>query len=145
MTVMVATDGSHAAQESVRLGAEVAAAFGDDLLLVTVWRELRGDFGMPLGAIIPDLVDVERDHAKEVLDEAKAEAEAKGVTVETMSIHGDAVHEVRRIATERKPRMIVIGSHGQGAVTRALFGSVAYGVVHDAPCPVLLVPASESV
>ena len=53
MTVMVATDGSHAAQESVRLGAEIAAAFGDDLLLVTVWRELRGDFGMPLGRDAP--------------------------------------------------------------------------------------------
>jgi len=34
--------------------------------------------------------------------------------------------------------MIVIGAHGWGAFRRVVFGSVSLGVLHDAPCPVLV-------
>jgi nucleotide-binding universal stress UspA family protein len=35
--------------------------------------------------------------------------------------------------------MIVVGSHGRGALGRALIGSVSDQVVRRAPCPVLVV------
>ncbi len=144
MTILVATDGSNAAQAGARLAQELAQATGDDLLFVTVWQELRGDFGVPLGKIAPDLVEVEREHAAQVLAEAKRQAEAAGLPAETISRHGDAAHEICLVAREHDARMIVIGSHGQGAIERALFGSVAHAVAHTAPCPVLLVPGRES-
>ncbi len=34
---------------------------------------------------------------------------------------------------------IVMGTHGRGAITRLLMGSVAERVVRSAPCPVLTV------
>lgn len=39
------------------------------------------------------------------------------------------------------PDLIVIASHGRTGVTRALLGSVAEGVMRQAPCPVLVVRA----
>lgn len=39
------------------------------------------------------------------------------------------------------PGLIVIASHGRTGVTRALLGSVAEGVMRQAPCPVLVVRA----
>ncbi|MFI5297328.1 MAG: universal stress protein [Polyangiales bacterium] len=39
--------------------------------------------------------------------------------------------------------LIVIGSHGRGALARFLEGSVAEEVVRDAPCPVLVVHAHD--
>jgi len=40
--------------------------------------------------------------------------------------------------------MIVIGSQGWGALTGALFGSVSAHVLHNAPCPVVVVGATAA-
>ena len=37
--------------------------------------------------------------------------------------------------------MIVVGHHGGGTVRGAIMGSVTFKVLHDAPCPVLVVSA----
>jgi len=39
--------------------------------------------------------------------------------------------------------LIVIASHGRSGMRRALFGSVAEGVMRNAPCPVLVVRAQS--
>src|SRR5690606_9777178 len=48
--------------------------------------------------------------------------------------------EIVGMAGEERADLVVLGTHGRGAVTRALIGSVASGVARAAPCPVLLVP-----
>ena len=35
--------------------------------------------------------------------------------------------------------MIVVGNHGWNAIRRAVFGSVSAGLLHEAPCPVVVV------
>ena len=47
------------------------------------------------------------------------------------------------VAAERSARMIVLGSHGWGAIKSALYGSTAAGVMRHAPCPVLMVPTDS--
>ena len=50
-----------------------------------------------------------------------------------------------RVAAELKVDVIVVGSHGRGAIARILLGSVSEQVVRHAPCPVLVVrPEPES-
>ena len=142
MTILVATDGSDAAKAAAAAACDLARSTGDEVVFVTVWRELRGDFGLPLQRLIPDLVEVEREHADAILAEARRDGEARGVRAETVSRHGDAAREIAALARESSPRMIVIGSHGQGKLESVLLGSVAHEVVHTASCPVLLVPAA---
>jgi nucleotide-binding universal stress UspA family protein len=43
-------------------------------------------------------------------------------------------------AAELDAQLIVVGTRGQRRVAGALFGSVAQGLLHCAPCPVLVVP-----
>jgi nucleotide-binding universal stress UspA family protein len=66
------------------------------------------------------------------------------VKAETVRRHGSAVGEICAVARERKPRLIVVGSHGWGAIGGALFGSVANGLLHAAPCPILVVPEPKA-
>ena len=47
------------------------------------------------------------------------------------------------IAAEHDAQLIVVGSHGWGAARRLLSGSVSTGLVHSAPCPVLVVRGSQ--
>jgi nucleotide-binding universal stress UspA family protein len=134
--ILVPTDGTESARAAMRVAFELARASGDPLLFVTVWRELRGDFGLPL----PFTAEVERDWARETLAAAAAEAEAADLEAETVSRHGSPADEICAVARERGVRMIVIGSHGFGPLAGAIFGSVSSGVLDHAPCPVLVVP-----
>ena len=54
-------------------------------------------------------------------------------------LRGFPVDEICLAAEKYDPRFLVVGSHGWGAVKRALFGSVSTGVLHHAKCPVLVV------
>ena len=57
----------------------------------------------------------------------------------TEVVNGRPFLEIIRIARERKSDLIVIGTHGRGALTQMLLGSVTEKVVRKAPCPVLSV------
>lgn len=46
--------------------------------------------------------------------------------------------EILEWAEVDKPSLLVIGSHGRGALGRMLMGSVSYFVASNAPCPVLV-------
>lgn len=142
--VLVATDGSEAANEALRTAIELARAGGNKLVLVAVWHELRADFGIPLYELIPDLVEIPKEWAAETLTSAAAEASAAGVAVETVSRYGNPGREICALARELKPRLIVVGSSGWGAIDGALFGSVSRRVLDHAPCPVLVVPATPT-
>jgi nucleotide-binding universal stress UspA family protein len=48
-----------------------------------------------------------------------------------------------RGAGDRGRDRAVIGAHGWGAFERLVFGSVSTGVLHHAPCPVLVVRDTE--
>lgn len=41
-------------------------------------------------------------------------------------------------ATVDRPTLLVIGSHGRGALGRMLMGSISFFVASNAPCPVLI-------
>lgn len=51
---------------------------------------------------------------------------------------GDPAAEVVRMAADEGAEMIVMGTHGRSGVLRLLMGSVAEGIVRQAPCPVLI-------
>lgn len=56
-------------------------------------------------------------------------------------VWGDAAaEEIVRYAGERRADLLVLATHGHGAVKRVLIGSVASSVAQRATCPVLLVP-----
>lgn len=67
----------------------------------------------------------------------------RGLKVESVCEQGFAVAQVVAHAKRLKADVIVLGSHGHGAVYNLVVGSTATGVLKHAPCPVLVVPAPE--
>lgn len=142
-TIVVATDGSAAGTAALAEAIELAKATGDRLLVVTVWRPLQGDFGLPYStlSLSTELIAVERERAERTLAEAKAETERAGLAVETVLRSGDPAGEICAVAESERARLVVIGSHGYGAVLSVLLGSVSSAVLHRAGCPVVVVRA----
>jgi nucleotide-binding universal stress UspA family protein len=74
----------------------------------------------------------------------KVVAKHGGVNVREELLWGDgAAGEIVRYAEQQAAGLIVLGTHGHGALKRALIGGVASAVVRMAPCPVLLVPPAR--
>ncbi len=77
------------------------------------------------------------------VDEARAELESAGVAAETAVSPGGAVPALLQAVEEFGADMIVLGSHGEGALSGAIMGSTAYRILHRSPVPVLVVPLRE--
>jgi nucleotide-binding universal stress UspA family protein len=73
------------------------------------------------------------------LDAAKKIDSTVEVRAETVA--GRPAAAIIAMAERDQARMIVVGHHGVGTVRGAIMGSVTFKVLHDAPCPVLVVCA----
>jgi nucleotide-binding universal stress UspA family protein len=59
---------------------------------------------------------------------------------ETVQHAGPVVPTLLRTVGRLRPDYLVVGSHGHSAAYEMLVGSVAHGLIRQAPCPVMLVP-----
>jgi nucleotide-binding universal stress UspA family protein len=66
-----------------------------------------------------------------------------GERLTTRTISGEPLRMILEVATNEKNDLIVIGTHGRIGRLRSLVGSVAEGVVRNAPCLVLTVRATD--
>jgi nucleotide-binding universal stress UspA family protein len=141
-TIVWATDGSELADRALTLVTDLARTHGSKIVAVHANELLAGRFGgAPLLADEPELrVRIERQ---------LADLRASGFTVE-LKVETGAGHNVAELiaeaAREVDADLIVVGTHGRSAAVSAVLGSVAKGLLHVAPCPVLAVtPVRERV
>ena len=139
-TILFATDGSPTAKEAAQEACGLAAATGWALRVITVWRTPSyTGYGFAPVPNLPELADVEREHAERVAREAVEVARGAGVEATWELREGDASDEICAAADALSARLIVMGSHGWGALQRLVFGSVSTSVLHHAHCAVLIV------
>jgi nucleotide-binding universal stress UspA family protein len=103
----------------------------------------------------PDFVGFEvgptyvRDHLADTLRsdhrhiQALAERSAgSGVEAVGRLVQGPTVETLLQEAAELPADLIVLGSHGHGALYKAFMGSVSDGILRARQCPVLVVPVN---
>ena len=123
--VMLATDGSPTAEKATRTAIELAETLGTELVIVTVWTIPFTTTGLAPAPINGELAKLGEDQAQKLALEAAARAEEAGVETRTVVLRGIPVDEICLAAETYKPRFLVVGSHGWGAIRRAVFGSVS--------------------
>ena len=77
--------------------------------------------------------------AKKFLEEAKKVAEQNTVEFRYYIAYENPTRYVSEFANNREYDLIVVGSHGHGAIRELLLGSVAHSTVHRSKIPVLVV------
>ena len=136
--ILIATDGSVAADEAVNVGLELAA---DEGAAVTFVHVVRAFDSLPTGAFVYGAA-VPHEPASsdyEVLVHAAELAAVRGVEATTKLLRGNAADEIVAYADSLGVDMIVIGSRGHGSVTGMLLGSVSRRVLAETRRPVLVV------
>ena len=137
--ILLATDGSPSAAKATEEAVRLARATGWPLTIVTAWHIPVTGFAYDPLVVVDDLIESVRESATRALEAAAAAARAAGVEPETKLVEGAPADQICELAETLGATMIVIGSHGWGAVRRLLFGSVSWAVLHHAPCSVLVV------
>ena len=142
--VLVATDFSEASVAALTYGQALARAFGSTLHVLHVAEQVLAAFGSEAyTAVAPELQD-EVDRAARARLDALLAGVGGGLEVtgalETSSAPALSIVEHARA---REIDLIVMGTHGRGALAHVMVGSVAERVVRLAPCPVLTVRPVE--
>ncbi len=134
-TVVVGTDGSGPAEEAVRTAAELAAAGGMRLVVVSAFGTVpQGDPGAS------PIVPADRHRAEEVAGRGRALAEELGVAdPEALTVEGPSADVLLEAAQRTGADLLVLGSRGVTRPQRALLGATANRVSHHATCDVLIV------
>jgi len=138
-TVMLATDLSTASDAATTVALDLAASLNARLLAVSVVDP--GSLRLP-GGRYAARVDQVRTERERFAQELVARGRSMGVTVDFLVWEGDPGESILEAAQAERADMIVVGSHGRGAVGRFLIGSVSDHVVRNASCPVLVVRSS---
>jgi nucleotide-binding universal stress UspA family protein len=144
-SILVATDFGEAAGAALAYGRELARTFGATLhvLHVTddVYVRLGGDAYV---AVLPELQKDMEDVARQQLDRLCIDNDPVPLPVRKAVITSAATAAaIVQYARDLEINLIVLGTHGRGAVAHLLMGSVAERVVRTAPCPVLTVRYPE--
>ena len=142
-TILVPVDFSDTTTPVLAEAQVLAQALGAELVLLKV-AEPEPDFvGFEPGPQTVRMAvahDFRAEHSR--LEDLKAVAEAGGLKATALHVQGPIVDKILDQAKERGAVMIVMGSHGHGALYELLVGSITQGVLKGAKCPVVVVPAA---
>lgn len=142
--ILVAVDGSPNSQRALKAALELRGDSGE--LIIVLAYHLAPEY-VSLASQMADgpsfarrLQEQVKSQAAEMLDQVIAESQAMPAEVKNKLLEGRPGPVIVQAASDEKASLIVLGSRGRGGVQSMLFGSVSHHVLHNAPCPVLVVP-----
>lgn len=144
--ILVGTDFSDSSAAALHQAIKLAERLPAQLHLAHI-SPLHGPVGRSAALAVPtDLgLDVppefaEAHEARRQLERLRALIGAD-IEVELHLRIGHTVPELLALVRELRPELLIVGSHGRGAVLRVLLGSVSTELMRRSPVPVLIVPA----
>jgi nucleotide-binding universal stress UspA family protein len=134
--IAIAYDGSPEALHALDHAVALARASGARLRVLTVVNEAIGVYPPldPGGA--EEIATAVRDNAGERL--ALLRGHFPDLAIETAVLEGEPAPELARESAEED--VLFVGSRASGPFRRVLLGSVASKLLHDARCPLVVVP-----
>jgi len=142
-SILVPLDGSTFGEHALPLAAGLARRTGATLYLVHVHQIMPPE--SIAGVAIMDSVDLHmrQDERAYLADAARRLRDAGPVSVETALMDGQVVPALREYAQQRLIDLVVMSTHGRGALGRFWLGSVADELMSELPRPTILVHPHE--
>ncbi len=146
--ILVATDFSDASEAALTYGRALATQFDATLHVLHVCENVltRALGGEAYIAVFPDIQRDVEETARRQLDAIVMNNDPAPTALRVkpaLLTSNTPAMAIVGYAAESGIDLIVMGTHGRGAVAHLLMGSVAERVVRTAPCPVLTVRRPE--
>ena len=137
-SILVPVDGSSFGEHAVPMAASLARKAGATLHLVHVHQAVPP--ANVAGVAIMDTLELHRrqDEQAYLSDLTRRVTEGRPLAVETALLEGDVVTAMLEYAAAKDVGLMVLSTHGRGALSRFWLGSVADRLVREATRPVML-------
>ena len=139
--ILVPSDFGESSAGALDYAKSLAGTYNASLHLLHVVHDPIGRpaGGDALGVPIERLIAQATDEAERGFAAAMSPGEQAKFRAQTAVEVGSPVNKIVEYAQAQDIDLIVMGTHGRGALAHAILGSVAERVVRFAPCPVLTV------
>jgi len=142
--ILIPIDGSVYSDKAVAKGKEIAEAFESDVVLLNIMPPFTANATYGYAVVPLDMIkeeyEISRKNSEAILAVAKNSLADMGSKVSTVSLHGDTADAIIDYIKSNNFDLVVMGSHGLGAVlNRLLTGSVTTKVLHHIQIPILIV------
>jgi len=142
MKIVVAIDYSPVSGRQLREARKLAKGREAEIFLLHVEPPEPDFVGYEPGPQhVRDAVAQEAMEHHAELRAMKDQVAGPGITAHALVIQGPAPEKILSEAERLEADVLVLGSHGHGALHDLLLGSVSQAVLHGAACPVLVVPS----
>jgi nucleotide-binding universal stress UspA family protein len=141
-SILVAVDGSRAANRALEYAIDLARGHGARLTLISVAVQPRWIIAGPYAVLVPRADDLERE-AVHVVERAEALV-PEGIPVSSVVRRGVAAEAILQRVEAGEHDLVVMGSRGLGRAGSLLLGSVSRAVLARSPVPVLIVREGEA-
>ena len=135
--VLVAVDGSEYSMNAAEYAISIAKEYGSQLIALHV---ITSDVSTIASTFSPQMEEIKKN-AQEFFDKIQRKGEAnRDIPLRTELIASSSiVGGIIDFAEKENIDLIVVGTRGRSGLKRLLLGSVAFGIVNYAHCPVMIV------
>jgi len=138
--IIVPTDFSEHSLRALDYAIEIADKFHSRLEIIYVIEPLLQAADVSWTTVDFEQLNLaHKESAQKQLAQLVEERIPKGMEVQTKTLFGKPFVEILKAAKANNADLIVMATHGRGAISHILMGSTAEKVVRKAPCPVLTV------
>ncbi len=140
-TILVPLDFSDCLDSLVQMAETLARPLEAKLALLHVATPEPEFIGYGPGPqSVRDNVAKQLTEVHQRMHELETQLAKQGLSVTAVTVQGYPDEKIVSEAEKLEADLIIMGSHGHGALHNLLVGSVTEGVLRKAPCPVLVVP-----
>ena len=142
--VLVATDFSEPSAVALDYGRDLARSYSATLHVIHVIENRLALHGPEIGFAYAEIERNIEAGVRRDLEAALTADDYQMLNARTVILRASNVsHSITEYAKDNAIDLIVVGTHGRGAIQRFLIGSVADRIMRTAPCPVLTVRTDE--
>ncbi len=147
--IVIPVDGSATANKALAVALQMASETGGSVRIIHVIEGTNySTHAMQSEGFPGEFMKPVRNAAQKILDDALELAKPFSAVVDSKlfdTFDGRLADAVGNAATEWQADLIVVGTHGRRGIGRMLMGSGAEQIMRQAPIPVLVIRAQDTV
>ncbi len=140
--ILVPLDFSDVTERVLETTADLARDLGAKVLLVHVITPsiVMTAYGITEDQA-PEALQKERERAEDEIERCRDKLASSDLDAETVIVQGSPAESIIDVAHQHNIDLVVMGSHGHGALYEFIVGSTTRGVLKRFAGPVMLVPS----